>query len=151
MLTFDPANCDLKQNYKLLTGIVVPRPIALVSTISRNGAVNLAPFSAFNLVGANPPAVLFCPALRVPGSSDSGLHPDLRKDTLRNVEETGEFWRAPRLGDDDLEGAHRPVREQMLQEPFAELRQHLGRRPVVWELQQALREVGALLAHMRLE
>jgi flavin reductase (DIM6/NTAB) family NADH-FMN oxidoreductase RutF len=91
MLTFDPANCDLKQNYKLLTGIVVPRPIALVSTISRNGAVNLAPFSAFNLVGANPPAVLFCPALRVPGSSDSGLHPDLRKDTLRNVEETGEF------------------------------------------------------------
>lgn len=91
MLTFDPANCDLKQNYKLLTGIVVPRPIALVSTISRNGAVNLAPFSAFNLVGANPPAVLFCPALRVPGSSDASSHSDLRKDTLRNVEGTGEF------------------------------------------------------------
>jgi len=91
MLTFNPANCDLKQNYKLLTGIVVPRPIALVSTIDRNGVVNLAPFSAFNLVGANPPAVLFCPALRVPGSSDASSHSDLRKDTLRNVEGTGEF------------------------------------------------------------
>lgn len=91
MLTFNPANCDLKQNYKLLTGIVVPRPIALVSTIDRNGVVNLAPFSAFCHSGVNPPTVLFCPALRVPGSSDLSLHPDLRKDTLRNVEETGEF------------------------------------------------------------
>jgi flavin reductase (DIM6/NTAB) family NADH-FMN oxidoreductase RutF len=91
MLTFNPANCDLKQNYKLLTGIVVPRPIALVSTVDRNGAINLAPFSAFCQSGVNPPAVLFCPVLRVPGSSDAGLHLDLRKDTLRNVEETGEF------------------------------------------------------------
>jgi flavin reductase (DIM6/NTAB) family NADH-FMN oxidoreductase RutF len=90
-LTFDPANCDLKQNYKLLTGIVVPRPIALVSTIARNGVVNLAPFSAFCQSGVNPPAVLFCPVLRVPDGPDPGPHPDLRKDTLRNVEETGEF------------------------------------------------------------
>ena len=91
MLSFNPANCDLKQNHKLLTGIVVPRPIALVSTMSRNGVVNLAPFSAFCQSGVNPPAVLFCPALRVRASSEPSSQSDLRKDTLRNVEETGEF------------------------------------------------------------
>ena len=87
MLSLNPADCDLKQIYKLLVGIVVPRPIALVSTVDRNGIANLAPFSAFCQVGVHPPAVLFCPALRAPG--DAG--PGLRKDTLRNVEETGEF------------------------------------------------------------
>jgi flavin reductase (DIM6/NTAB) family NADH-FMN oxidoreductase RutF len=74
-----------------MTGIIVPRPVALVSTLDRNGVANLAPFSAFSLAGSNPPAVLFCPALRDAGGAASDLHPDLRKDTLRNVEETGEF------------------------------------------------------------
>jgi flavin reductase (DIM6/NTAB) family NADH-FMN oxidoreductase RutF len=74
MLTFYPADCDLKQIYKLLTGLIVPRPIALVSTVARSGVANLAPFSAFCQVGANPPAVLFCPALRAPGGKDMGCH-----------------------------------------------------------------------------
>jgi flavin reductase (DIM6/NTAB) family NADH-FMN oxidoreductase RutF len=91
MLTLNPADCDLKQIYKLLVGIVVPRPIALVSTMDRNGVANLAPFSAFCQVGVHPPAVLFCPALRAPGEAGPDLLPDMRKDTLRNVEETGEF------------------------------------------------------------
>jgi flavin reductase (DIM6/NTAB) family NADH-FMN oxidoreductase RutF len=92
MLTLNPADCDLKQIYKLLVGIVVPRPIALVSTMDRNGVANLAPFSAFCQVGVHPPAVLFCPALRAPGEAGpAALLPDMRKDTLRNVEETGEF------------------------------------------------------------
>jgi flavin reductase (DIM6/NTAB) family NADH-FMN oxidoreductase RutF len=86
MLTLDPANCEPKDIYKLLTGIVVPRPIALVSTVDRAGVANLAPFSFFNAVGSNPPTLLFCPVVRAasPGR-------DMRKDTLRNVEETGEF------------------------------------------------------------
>jgi flavin reductase (DIM6/NTAB) family NADH-FMN oxidoreductase RutF len=91
MLTLNPANCDLKQIYKLITGIVVPRPVALVSTVDRSGVVNLAPFSAFTMAGSNPPAVLFCPGLRAPGQAEPGGHLDMRKDTLRNVEETGEF------------------------------------------------------------
>jgi flavin reductase (DIM6/NTAB) family NADH-FMN oxidoreductase RutF len=91
MLTFYPADCKINQIYKLLTGIVVPRPVALVSTVSRDGAANLAPFSAFCQSGANPPAVLFCPALRDPVGVEADLDPDLRKDTLRNIEETGEF------------------------------------------------------------
>jgi flavin reductase (DIM6/NTAB) family NADH-FMN oxidoreductase RutF len=91
MLTLNPANCDLKQIYKLMTGIIVPRPVALVSTVDRHGLVNLAPFSAFTMAGSNPPAVLFCPGLRAPKEANPGEHPDLRKDTLRNVEETGEF------------------------------------------------------------
>jgi flavin reductase (DIM6/NTAB) family NADH-FMN oxidoreductase RutF len=86
MLTLDPANCETKDVYKLLTGIVVPRPIALVSTVDHAGAANLAPFSFFNAVGSNPPTLLFCPVVR----AASPEH-DRRKDTLRNVEETGEF------------------------------------------------------------
>jgi flavin reductase (DIM6/NTAB) family NADH-FMN oxidoreductase RutF len=91
MHTFDPSDCSINQIYKLLTGIVVPRPVALVSTMDRGGVANLAPFSAFCQAGANPPAVVFCPALRVPAGADADPRRDLRKDTLRNIEETGEF------------------------------------------------------------
>jgi flavin reductase (DIM6/NTAB) family NADH-FMN oxidoreductase RutF len=87
MLTFDPADHPPGKIYKLMTGIIVPRPVALVSTIDARGAVNLAPFSFFSGVGSAPPTVLFCPALRAPGSRP-GAH---RKDTLHNVEETREF------------------------------------------------------------
>ncbi len=87
MLSLNPAECQTRDIYKLMTGIIVPRPVALVSTISRHGVANLAPFSFFSGVGAVPPTVLFCPALRPAGDEDAGE----RKDTLRNVEETGEF------------------------------------------------------------
>ena len=86
MRTFDPAACEARQIYKLMTGIIVPRPIALVSTIDANGVANLAPFSFFSGVGSSPPTVLFCPTLR---SGSGTLH--ARKDTLRNVEQTAEF------------------------------------------------------------
>src|SRR6202041_359744 len=95
MLSVDPADCKHRQVYKLMTGIIVPRPVALVSTTDRNGVPNLAPFSFFTGVGSNPPTVLFCPVVRTPtaaaSESEPDLRPDLRKDTLRNVEETGEF------------------------------------------------------------
>ena len=91
MVSLNPADCDLRQIYKLMTGLIVPRPVALVSTVDRAGVVNLAPFSAFCGAGSNPPAVLFCPALREGGDAETGLYPEMRKDTLRNVEETGEF------------------------------------------------------------
>ena len=91
MLTFNPADCQQRQIYKLMTGIIVPRPIALVSTMDAKGAANLAPFSFFCGVGSAPPTVLFCPALRSADSFEQGLPADTRKDTLRNVEETGEF------------------------------------------------------------
>ena len=87
ILTFDPAQHAQREIYKLMTGIIVPRPIALVSTVDAAGNSNLAPFSFFAGVGSAPPTVLFCPALR-PGGSD---HAGARKDTLRNVEETREF------------------------------------------------------------
>ena len=91
MFSLNPANCEPRQIYKLMTGIIVPRPIALVSTMDRNGIANLAPFSFFSGVGSNPPTVLFCPTVRAPNRSASISWPDIRKDTLRNVEETGEF------------------------------------------------------------
>jgi flavin reductase (DIM6/NTAB) family NADH-FMN oxidoreductase RutF len=92
MFSLNPANCEPRQIYKLMTGIIVPRPIALVSTMDRNGVANLAPFSFFNGVGSVPPTVLFCPSVRAAGPGRPGIRPgDIRKDTLRNVEETGEF------------------------------------------------------------
>ena len=71
--------------YKLLTGTVVPRPIALVSTISPSGDCNLAPFSYFNIVGHNPMALSF---------SVAGIKPNRsNKDTFINIiaEEKSEF------------------------------------------------------------
>jgi flavin reductase (DIM6/NTAB) family NADH-FMN oxidoreductase RutF len=87
MVTIDPARHAPRQVYKLMTGIIVPRPIALVSTVDRSGIANLAPFSFFCGVGSVPPTVLFCPALRASGEGE----PLRRKDTLQNVEDTGEF------------------------------------------------------------
>jgi flavin reductase (DIM6/NTAB) family NADH-FMN oxidoreductase RutF len=87
MLCINPAECHQRQIYKLMIGMIVPRPIALVSTIDKQGIANLAPFSFFCGVGSNPPTVLFCPSLRA-GATDGAVEP---KDTLRNVEQTGEF------------------------------------------------------------
>ncbi len=68
--------------HRLYLSFVQPRPIAWVSSISRDGRPNLAPFSFYNMVSANPPVVLFSPALNRAGDA---------KDTLANVRETGEF------------------------------------------------------------
>lgn len=82
MREFDPAGMESAAVYSLLTQCVVPRPIAFVSSLSREGVPNLAPFSFFNAGGANPPSVVFAP---VTGRTLES------KDTLRNVEETGEY------------------------------------------------------------
>ena len=66
----------------LLTLLVTPRPIALASTIDKNGNVNLSPFSYFNVFSAAPPILVFSPANRVTDNS--------RKDTLENILETKE-------------------------------------------------------------
>jgi len=72
----NPAELEIAERYKLLIGSIVPRPIALVSTISPDGRPNLAPFSFFTAVGSNPMTLLFCPA-NLPDGSE--------KDTLRNA------------------------------------------------------------------
>src|SRR3954447_16153039 len=90
MLTIDPAEHKAREVYKIMTGIIVPRPVALVSTVDGGGVPNVAPFSFFCGVGSVPPTVLFCPALRAVDPA-AATDPRRRKDTLRNVEETGEF------------------------------------------------------------
>ena len=71
-----------KDAYGLLSSLIVPRPIAFVSTISPTGVENLAPFSFFVAGGANPPSLAFSCVL-------DGLGRE--KDTLRNIRATGEF------------------------------------------------------------
>lgn len=81
-MMIDVARSHPVEVYHALIGLVTPRPIAWVTTVNRSGLVNLAPFSFFNTFGANPPIVVFSPTLRRDGT---------RKDTLNNVEATGEF------------------------------------------------------------
>lgn len=82
MLHLDPKELPIPDVHKLLLGGVAPRPIALVSTLSKDGINNLSPFSFFNCFGANPPTVAFSPARR---GRDGSL-----KDTYTNLIETKE-------------------------------------------------------------
>ena len=80
-MQLDPADLAAEESYKLITGIVVPRPIAWVSTLSSRGVVNLAPFSAFTFVSPKPPML----AISV------GRKADVYKDTAHNILSTEEF------------------------------------------------------------
>lgn len=79
----EPSSVPWQIFYKIMIGSIVPRPIGWISTVDESGTPNLAPFSFFNAVCANPPVVLFCPMIR---STDSR-----GKDTLHNVRSGGEF------------------------------------------------------------
>lgn len=78
----DPELLSIRDMYQWMIHTILPRPIAWVSTVDGQGRTNLAPFSFFMGVCAKPPTLLFCPV------NDRHGRP---KDTLRNVEETGEF------------------------------------------------------------
>jgi flavin reductase (DIM6/NTAB) family NADH-FMN oxidoreductase RutF len=78
----EPSALSALELYQHMTRLIAPRPIAWVSTQSVDGRTNLAPFSYFTAVGSNPPTLAFCPANRADGTA---------KDTLANVEQTGEF------------------------------------------------------------
>jgi flavin reductase (DIM6/NTAB) family NADH-FMN oxidoreductase RutF len=82
-MNLNPDEHHPRDIYKLMIGSIVPRPIAFVATISADGIPNLAPFSFFTGVSANPPVICFCPVRRAGDGQ--------RKDTLRNILEVGEF------------------------------------------------------------
>lgn len=79
--TLDATTMDTATAYRLLVGAVVPRPVAWITTRSKDGVVNAAPFSSYNYVAHSPPMV----AVNI-GTKDGQL-----KDTARNIVETGEF------------------------------------------------------------
>lgn len=84
---FDPAEAGLKPapfKHTVYNALVVPRPIGWISTVNTAGVANLAPFSFFNSLSSDPPCVMFCPNGFKPGTREP-------KDTLVNVEATGEF------------------------------------------------------------
>jgi flavin reductase (DIM6/NTAB) family NADH-FMN oxidoreductase RutF len=80
-MQLDPSELGAEQAYRLITGIVVPRPIAWVSTLSSLGVVNLAPFSAFTFVSPKPPM------LAISVGRKAGVY----KDTAHNILSTEEF------------------------------------------------------------
>jgi flavin reductase (DIM6/NTAB) family NADH-FMN oxidoreductase RutF len=88
--TFDPAEMAGTDRYKLLTGLIIPRPIGWVGTVDSSGNHNLAPYSYFNTVAATPPTVLF----------STGRPQGRIKDSLANVIATGQFTLS--IVDEDL-------------------------------------------------
>ena len=82
-MIYDPTEKPFTETHKLMTGSIVPRPIAFVSTISKDGNNNVAPFSYFNGVCSNPPTVMFAPARRGWDGKE--------KDTLTNIRDNNEF------------------------------------------------------------
>jgi flavin reductase (DIM6/NTAB) family NADH-FMN oxidoreductase RutF len=81
-LKLRPEQIDPLVFYGYMVGSIVPRPIAFVSTVNREGRRNLAPFSFFTVASVDPPVICFSPLIRGDGQ---------KKDTLKNIEETGEF------------------------------------------------------------
>ncbi len=77
----DPKTLSAEESYKLMTGVVVPRPVAWVTTLSPSGGVNLAPFSTFTFVSPKPPMLAFSVGQR------GGAY----KDTARNILATEEY------------------------------------------------------------
>ena len=82
MRTFTPENTSPRDLHAVLLSGVAPRPVALVSSMSADGRVNLSPFSFFNAFSSNPPVVVFSPSYR--GTDGTA------KDSFLNVVETGE-------------------------------------------------------------
>src|SRR3954462_3459680 len=81
LLSIDPASLSERDNYKFLIGSIVPRPIAFVTTQSKDGVLNGAPFSYFNIVTSNPPMI----------SLSIQRNGGRIKDTARNIFENKEF------------------------------------------------------------
>lgn len=83
MRTIDPSRVAYNDIYKLMIGMIVPRPIAFVSSVDSSGIRNLAPFSYFTACSSRPPVVCFCSSVRT--------GPKPHKDTLENIRATREF------------------------------------------------------------
>lgn len=81
MKTVNPADLQPQEFYRYMISTIGPRPIAFASTVDAQGHVNLSPFSFFNLVGYNPPTLIFAPTINRHGH---------KKHTLLNLEEVGE-------------------------------------------------------------
>jgi flavin reductase (DIM6/NTAB) family NADH-FMN oxidoreductase RutF len=77
----DPNELTERENYKFLTGSIIPRPVAFVTTLSKEGVLNAAPFSYFNIVASDPPLISIS-VQRTKGEM---------KDTSRNAVEQAEF------------------------------------------------------------
>lgn len=82
MLRLDPKQLTPRENYKLLIGSVLPRPIAFVTSMNESGVVNAAPFSFYTVVSTSPPMIGFT-VNRKPGN--------IQKDTAHNIQLNGEF------------------------------------------------------------
>lgn len=144
MTTYRLDEMPHRESYALLTQVVVPRPIAFVSTLSAAGVPNLAPFSFFMAGGSNPPSVCYSPTLNGRGEE---------KDSLRNARDTGEFVvntvdRAMVEGMNAASAALAPHESEWALTGFTPVESEIVRPPRVAEaLAQLECRVFAIVAH----
>ncbi len=125
-MNLDPATAAARDTYRLMIGLITPRPIAWVSTLSPRGIANLAPFSFFNGVAANPPTLVFSVVNHRDGS---------HKDTVRNIQAGSDF--VVNVVSHDVHVAMNATSEEL---PYEENEfQHCGLTPVPAERVKAPR------------
>lgn len=89
MITIDPAQTSETDNYKLMIGTIIPRPIAFITTLSENGTVNAAPFSYFNVVSAAPPLISVAVQRRSGKMKDTASNILMEKEFLIHIVDAG--------------------------------------------------------------
>ena len=104
-MRIDPAYLDAETAYRLITGVVVPRPIAWVTSLSATGVLNLAPFSAFTFVSPKPPML----AISV------GRKGNIYKDTAQNILNNEQY--VVHIADSSLMNAVHESLAEMLKDP----------------------------------
>ena len=130
-MELDPAALEPSLRYKLLIGSVVPRPIAVVSTVSPQGQTNVAPFSYFNAVGHKPLALMFSIAPKAGGGE---------KDTLRNVRPVAEGGTGEYVINLAVESYRHPVAEASEPLPYGDSEfDHIALTPAPSRVVQAPR------------
>ncbi|MBD7970637.1 flavin reductase family protein [Paenibacillus gallinarum] len=85
MRTIDPLTQTERENYKLLTGSIIPRPVAFVTTLSEDGTINGAPFSYFNIVTADPPMISISVQRKNGHSKDTARHAMYQKEFVVHI------------------------------------------------------------------
>ncbi|RIX51552.1 flavin reductase family protein [Paenibacillus nanensis] len=85
MVVIDPDKQSAQDNYKLLIGSIIPRPIAFVTTLSESGVLNAAPFSFFNIVTANPPMISVSVQRKSGQQKDTAKHAAARREFVVHI------------------------------------------------------------------
>jgi flavin reductase (DIM6/NTAB) family NADH-FMN oxidoreductase RutF len=135
-MIIDPKETPVPKFHGLLLGGVVPRPIAFVSTVDRNGNVNLSPFSFFNVFSTNPPVMVFSPSRRGRDKSTKHTYDNVKEvpEVVINIVNYDMVEQASLTSGDFAQGVNEFVKAGFTEEPSARVKPpRVGESPVAFE------------------